>query len=209
MAKIVGVGSQQRQDFLYRADITMTGSAQRVLGASASRSLLLLQNIGSHAMNVEIGAAAAHATLSSGTVSAITVDNVGLGYSMAPIVALLGGGSSNNPGLSSYVGSTQPNTPAPQHPATAHAVMTGSAPNMTISSITVDDPGSGYDIAPYVLIYNHPMDPNGVATVTSSTGLVLPANMTAPIRFDATGCPTEGVSVIGTASDVLICRWMD
>lgn len=187
----------------------MTGSAQLVLGASASRSLLLLQNIGTHAMNVEIGAGAAHATLSTGSVSSITVDNAGFGYTIAPSVILYGGGSSNNPALVAYVGSTQPNTPAPQNPATAHAVMSGSAGALTIASITVDNPGSGYDIAPYVLIVNNVMDPNGAATVTASTGLVLPASMTAPLKFDATCCPTEPISVIGTAADRLICRWMD
>ena len=207
--KLVGAGGQGRRDYLYRADVTMSGSAQLVLGQSQSRSHLLLFNTAATAMGIEVGCGAATATITSGGVSAITVTNAGFGFSRPPLVTLVGGGLTNDPSMANYTGCTQPNTPSPQHPALAHAVMSGSAPTMTIGSIVVDDPGVGYTLAPYVLLENDSMDPNGCSAVTINTGLLLPAAMNAPIAFDSTACPTEPISVIGTATQLLTCRWMD
>jgi hypothetical protein len=207
--KLVGAGGQGRRDYLYRADVTMSGSAQLVLGQSQSRSHLLLFNTAATAMGIEVGCGAATATITSGGVSAITVTNAGFGFSRPPLVTFFGGGLTNDPSMANYTGCTQPNTPSPQHPAAAHCVMTGTAPTMTIGSIVVDDPGVGYTLAPYVLIQNDPMDPNGAAIPSVSGGIILPASMGAPIVWNGTVCPTEPISVIGTAAAVLVCRWMD
>lgn len=206
-----GSRGQQAQANLYRADVTLGGStAQLVLGRSMSRSCLILQNLGTHAMNIEIGFGAATATLSGTTVASIAVTNAGFNYTKPPLVRILGGGPPGGaPGglgyNSSYVGLAQPNGYSPSHPAIAHAVLVAGA----ISSIVVDDPGTGYLIAPYVQILGSDLDPNGAALPSSTSGISLPLSQAVPIAFNGTLCPTDPVSVIGTSGDTLLCRWAD
>lgn len=206
--KIVGASGQVAAHPLYYADAVMTGSAQLVLARSQARCFLMFQNTGSHAMYVEIGSARAHATLTSGAVSSVTVDNAGFNFTKPPVVRFLGGGNAGN---SAYAGLGQPGGASPNssltagRPAQARAVLTTGA----VTSIVVDDGGAGYVTAPYVLIFNDDLDPNGAAIPSATSGIVLPANMTAPIAFEGTFCPTESISVLGTASDVLLARWSD
>jgi hypothetical protein len=211
VVKLIGAGGQQVQHYLWRSDVTMTGSAQLVLGRSQARCLLLLHNVGINSMYLEIGSGAAAATLTSGKVSSIAVTNAGFNYSKPPLVRILGGGQAGN---SSYLGLNQPNGPGPNsqggftgRPATAHAVMTGAVGSQTIASIAIDDGGAGYAIAPYVQIMNDDLDPYGAAVPAVLTGIVLAAGDT--LKFDATASPTDPISVIGTAADILTCRWMD
>jgi hypothetical protein len=209
--KIVGSGGQQVQHFLFRSDLTMSGAAQLVLARSQSRCLLLLHNAGINPMYIEIGAGAATATITNGAVSSIAVTNTGFNFTKPPAVRLVGGGQAGN---SSYLGLNQPNGPGPNsmagltgHPAAAHCVMTGSAGAQTISSIVVDHGGAGYVIAPYVHIFNDDLDPYGAALPAAGAALLLSAGNS--LRFDASACPTESISVLGTSADKLIARWMD
>lgn len=161
-------------------------------------------------MFVEFGCGRAHATLTSGAVTSVSVDNSGFGFTRPPLVRFLGGGYFGN---SSYLGLNQPGGQAPNsmsgapagRPALAHAVLTGGA----ISSIVVDDGGAGYAIAPYVLLVNSDLDPYGASIPSATSGMTLPANQTVPVAFNGTFCPTEPIAVLGTAADVLFCGWTD
>ena len=167
-------------------------------------------------MSIEFGAGAATAVLTNGVVTSVTVTNAGLNFTKPPRLRFLGGGqpevtSSNNPVSNvvnpSYVGLSQPNAPAPSNIATALAVLSGAYP-ATIASITVTNGGSGYIIPPYVQVSNSDLDPNGVAAPSATVGIQLAAGVS--IRFDATMCPTDPVSVWGaTLGQTFVCRWAD
>ena len=206
--RLVGSGGQVRRDPLYDATVALSGSAQLVLPVHQSRSVLILQNLSSHSMAVEIGTARAHATLTSGVVSSVTVDNAGFGFTKPPVIEFLGGGNAGN---SSYLGLGQPGGASPNsslnagRPARAHAVLTTGA----VSSIVVDDGGAGYVHAPFVFLYNSDLDPYGAAIPALGTAGFLLAAGSAAVVFNGTACPTDSVSVIGTAADVLMCKWME
>jgi hypothetical protein len=202
--KHVGISNQSRRDRLYSADGTIAtgGTPQLVLAQSQARSFLFLQNISSNALLFEIGSALAHATISSGVVTAITVDNAGFNFTKPPVIELVGGGSAGN---SSYLGLNQPNGESPSHPAKAHCVLTGDA----VSSIVVDDGGAGYVVAPFCLIYDSDLDPYGAALPSATSGILLLAQGDALV-FNATCCPTDPVAVYGsTTGQPYVCRWMD
>ena len=213
-----GTANQARNDYLYVADVSIVsgGTAQLVLGKSISRSYLYLQNLDSGPMYVEFGNARATCTISGGKVNAVTVTNAGFGYSFPPIVRFLGGGvgpplpaQGLGPAGSPFLGGNQVNYPAPSHFATAHAVMTGSAPNQTVSSIFIDDGGAGYLTAPFVFLDNSPLDPYGAAVPSLGGGMLL-VPQGEPLIFNGTCCPTDAISVFsGTGGAVLACRWMD
>lgn len=210
--KLVGSGNQSAEHYFYRADSTITtgGTAQLILGRAQSRSHFFIQNISTGVMYVEIGTGAAHATLTGNVVTSVTVDNAGFGFSHAPLVRFLGGGYAGN---SSYTGLAQPGGAAPDtgagSPAKARCIMTGSAPNMSISSIIVDYGGTGYAIAPYVQILNSDLDPNGAAVPSSGVGIQLAANG-GSIYYNGTTCPTDPIAIWGaTTSQAFLCRWMD
>lgn len=87
--------------------------------------------------------------------------------------------------------------------------MTGSVPNQTVSSITIDDGGAGYLKAPYVQIFNSDLDPYGSAVPASGSGLLLEPQG-APLIWNGTICPTDPIAVWSpTTSAVLICRYLD
>jgi hypothetical protein len=198
--KLVGAGAQQVAHYLYKADLTLTGSAQPVLACSLARSYLLLQNTGINPMYLEVGAGAAHATISGGKVTGVTIDNAGFNYTKPPLVRLMGGGYAGN---TSYLGLNQPLGNAPTNVATALASLSGGA----ISAITVNNGGSLYAVAPYVQIINSDLDPYGCAVPAIGTGIQLSAGQ--QMIWNGTFCPTEAVSVIGTSGDKLICRWSE
>ena len=159
MARIIGFTEQQVLTPVYRADgkIASGGTAQLILPRAAPRSSLLLQNTSSSdTLYFEFGGARATATLSNGAVSSFTITNAGFGYTYPPSVHFLGGGNTLN-GRDLGVG--YPNQAAPSNYATAHCVLTSGA----VSSIVIDNPGSGYDIAPYILLLNDPNDNFGAA----------------------------------------------
>ena len=92
--------------------------------------------------------ASATATVSSGTVSGITITNVGSGYASAPTVSI-----SAPPSIGVGVGTT----------ATATAVLGGNF----LYDIQITNPGLGYTIAPKVLI-SSPIQSNTFENLTTS-----------------------------------------
>ena len=208
---LVGAAGQIAQHNLYDASGTIASNTlpQLILPRARSRSFLFVQNLSSaNTMYIQIGFALATATLSTGTVASVAVVNGGFGYSAAPHIEFLGGGASNWP---SYLGATEPTTPPPNHPAKAHCVMTGSAPNMVISSIVVDDPGSGYLIAPYVMIRAAQTDPNGALDPSLSSGNGIPLlPLGGDYYLNGTVCPTDPVSIFcnNGAGQRFTCKFM-
>ncbi len=208
--KLQGAELQQKRHYLYAADITMTGSAQLVLGQSQARSLLKLKNIGINAMWIEFGGARATATLTSGAVTGISLTNVGFNYTKPPLVRFLGGGYAGN---SSFLGLGQPNAAAPNsmanltgRPAVAVALLSGGA----VNSFTIEDGGAGYATPPYVQLINSDLDPNGVALPASGApGVGWQLAPGEAMSFEASACTTDAVSVVGTLGDILVARWMD
>lgn len=159
-------------------------------------------------MLLEMGSARATATLTSGVVTSCSVTNAGFGFSYAPLIRFIGGGPVGKnpngrfltPGIPPYSG--------PSNTASAHCVMTGSAPNMTLSSIVIDNGGSGYVNAPYVRIENDQNDPNGCAVPSATVGIQIPPNGGNYV-FNGTCCPTDSFSVFcGTSSSAYACKWM-
>ena len=215
--RLPGTGNQARNDYLYCQDVKITsgGTAQIVLPKSISRSFLFLQNLDVGPMTLEFGSARATCTITNGAVTSVTVTNAGFGYSQPPIVRFLGGGPGDTiPQVPSgqgspFIGGSQPNYPAPSNFAQAHCVMTGSAPNLSVSSITIDNPGALYLRAPYVFLDNSPLDPYGAAVPSSTVGILLPSGSPAMI-FNGTCCPTDAVSVWSPNTNAsLVARWMD
>lgn len=211
-----GTLGQQRRDLTYDASgsITAGGTAQLLLPEAKSRGYLFIQNISDTAMNVEFGSARATCTISNGKVSTITVTNAGFGFTFAPTVTFIGGGIYGQNGIygtniSQFVGVGGPGYPAPNKPATAHCVMSGSAGALTVSSIVIDDAGAGYVAAPYVLITNHLADPNGCAVPSTTSGRLLAASG-GSLEFNGTNCPTDPIAVYcATTGKAFVCKYMD
>lgn len=169
--RLPNVGDQFTRTPGYRADGSIASASlpQLILPSSLSRSSLLLQNTSSAIMWVEMGSARAHATITGGVVTSITIDNAGFNFTKPPVIELLGGGNAGN---STYLGLGQPGAPSPNsqltpgRPAKAHAVLSGGV----VNSIVVDDGGAGYAIAPYVFIINSDLDPYGCADPSANSG---------------------------------------
>lgn len=199
--KLIGSGNQVRQDDLYDASgsITTGGTAQLILPQSKARSYLYLQNNGPDDLWVEIGPPRATAVLTSGVVTSVTVNNAGMRFTYPPLILFEGGGPENGNGLDLGLG--QPLGVSPNNVATAHAVMTGSAGARSISSIAIDNGGSGYAVAPYVQIINDPKDPYGAAvpSLGNAGAFFLSATMM-PLVFNGTTCPTSAISVYGAVT---------
>jgi hypothetical protein len=209
--RLMNSGGQSRHDTLYIADGTITagGTAQLVLGRSMSRTLLKLQNLSLGPLYFEFGSARATATITNGAVTAVTVTNAGGGFSYAPVIEFLGGGGNDGPTANpSYLGLAQDGAPSPSRPAKARCIMTGSAPNMSVASIVIDNPGAKYLCPPYVFIRNSDLDPNGFAAPSATSGMLL-SGQSAPFILNGTACHTDPVSVFGaTTGAAYLCRWM-
>lgn len=207
--KLLGAGNQSGFHNMYDASGTITsgGTAQLVLPIALSRSSLVFVNDSDTNMYLEIGGARATASLSSGAVSSCSVTNVGFGYSRPPSVVFLGGTLSNRASSPTYTGQGLPCWPSPSNPAQARCVMTGSAPNQTVSSITIDNPGSGYAYPPIVMLINDPLDLYGAAVPSAGVGILLLANGG---NYTANGsiCTTDQISVFcATISKAFTCKY--
>lgn len=179
MSALVGVSGQQKRIHFYDASGTITsgGTAQLIVPEALARSSWVFVNNSDTTMYLEIGMARATATISGGKVTSVAVTNAGFGFSIAPTVKFLGGGfTGGNAYNPTYLSAGLPDYLAPASPATAHCVMTGSAPNMSISSIVIDNGGSGYNSAPYVEIHNSLNDPYGCAVPSATSGIGILAN---------------------------------
>lgn len=206
-------GQQARGRVLFDASgVLANGNPVLVLSRSMSRCYLFLQNVGTSALVFEFGPARATATLTNGAVSSIAVTNAGFGFSYPPSVELLGGGGADLPyGNSNFLGVGQDGAPSPVKPATATCVMTGSAPNMSIASITVQSGGANYKTPPYALIRNSANDPNGCAIPTTtpasatSTGILLAAGE--KLIWTGDYCPIDQLAVVGVTGGIFTCKY--
>jgi len=225
---LLNARDQNVRDDFYVADGTITSgnSAQLLLPESKSRSYLYIQNLSAHTMYVEFGGARATATITSGAVTSFSITNAGFGYTIAPTVHLLGGGSGGNatsatnaiggiptwpsPGDNAFVGPRLGSTT--DRRARAHCTLSAGA----VNAFVIDDPGSGYINAPYVFLQNSliPPDPFGVAIPSSSSGYALAAvsttsNTPSYLQFNGTACPTSAVAIVSSGtSDAFVCRWL-
>ena len=201
MNALVGYRNQTMDDHMFDASGTITsgGTAQLVLPVAITRSSLIIQNISDTAMYVSIGAPTATASLTSGGVSSITAVNNGLLYSRAPQIFFLGGALANRASAPTYTPVGLPDYPAPANPASAHCVMTGSAGSMTISSIVVDNPGSGYAYPPYVLLVNDPLDPYGISVPSATSGILLAASG-GSYTVNGSVCTTDQIGIFCVSS---------
>jgi hypothetical protein len=202
MARVIGFTEQQNLTPVYRADgsIAAGGTPQLILPRAAPRSSIIIQNTStSDTITLEFGCARATATVSNGKVTAITVTNAGFGFTYAPSVHFLGGGNVLN-GRDLGVG--YPNQLAPSNYATAHCVLS----NGSISSIVIDNPGSGYDCAPYVQLLNDPNDTYGSAVPSATVGYKLTAGSV--FRESYNVVTTDTIAVYGgTTGDSWFCMY--
>lgn len=202
--KLTASGDQQVRHFMFDASgTTGAGTPTLVLARSASRSLLYFKNTSIAPMWLEFDGPRATAVLTNGVVTSVTITNAGFGFSKPPIVRFLGGGSANN---SSYLGLGQPNGIAPSDHAKGVAVMTGTAPNMSVASVTIDNGGSLYAAPPYVQLITSDLDPYGAALPAVGVGWQLDSNES--IEFNGTACPTEAISVFAANAQTYTCKWM-
>lgn len=199
MGAVPGILGQQRQIQTYDLSGTITtgGTSQLITPIPYSLSSFLIQNISTANMWVEFGGARATATLSNGTVASCAITNAGFGYSKSPKVIFYGGGYTGNNQINpSFLSAGLPSYQAPTNIAQAYCVMTGSAPTMKVSSIVIENAGSGYNTAPLVYLQNDPLDPFGCADPfynSVATGYELLPQ--ASISADASVCPTDQIAV--------------
>jgi len=111
------------------------------------------------------GGALATATISGGLVTGFTIVNGGFGFTAPPLIRFQGGAAycpltglgPSGAGLPGYASPNNFPNNAGYYPARAHTVLTGGV----ITSIVIDDPGSGYAFPPFVDIVNDPSDRYG------------------------------------------------
>lgn len=210
MSALQGLRGQDYRDRMFDASGTIAsgGTAQLILPEAKMRSSLMIENSSDTDMVIEIGAGRASCTISSGVINAVSVTNAGFGYSLAPTVKFIGGAypGSITTSLSLSL-PADPSWPSPQHVAKAHCVMTGSAPNMTISSIVIDDGGALYQYPPYVQLTNSLLDPWGGAVPSATVGILLKANG-GSYTSNGSICTTDQISVFcATTSKAYMCKY--
>lgn len=212
MAALVGLRGQFYKDPLFDASGTIANVsvAQLIVPLANSRTSLYLQNNSTSPMYFEFGPARASATLTNGAVSAVNVTNAGFGYSLPPTVTFLSGswGSSGSPiATPTYSTVGLPDYASPSNVAQAHCVMSGSAPNMSVGSIVIDNPGAAYAYPPKVILTNNPLDPYGCAAPSTNAGITLAAG-SPPLIFNGSLCPTDQISVFCSAANVnFACKY--
>lgn len=202
MSALIGIRGQKHKDRVFDASGTISsgGTAQLLLPQADSRSSLIIQNISDTAMVIEFGSGRATASLTGTGVSSCAVTNAGFGYSMAPVITFYGGGWDQKGTLTpTYTLQGLPDWASPDNEAKAHCVMTGSAPNMTIASIVIDNPGAGYVYPPYVFMTNRALDPFGCAVPSATVGVSLAVG-SAPFIMNGSVCSTDQISIFCASS---------
>lgn len=211
MAALVGYAGQVNTNRLFDASgaVTVGGTPQLILPIARIRTSLIIENSSSSTMYLEFGGARASATLTSGAVSSVSVTNAGFGYTRPPSVVFYGGafGPPGNPqSAPAYALPGLPDWTAPSNVATAHCVMTGAAGSMTVNSIVIDNPGSGYAYPPYVLLVNDINDPFGAAVPSATSGIQITGG--GAYSVNASICPTDQISVFCSASSAtFVCKY--
>ncbi len=202
-----GARGQQQLDNYYDASGTIgdDSTAQLLIPQRKSCSTLVVQNISAGIIMIQIGIRPGVASLTSGAVSSVSVPDAGFGFLMSPTVEFLGGGNANDP---ASFGGTEPGWPPPFRPAQGRAIMQSSAlGGLEIASITVDDPGSGYLVAPYVAITASRTDPTGVGIASATAGFLL--SPTWSYYLEGTACVTTAISVWGANNgQAYTAKWM-
>jgi hypothetical protein len=213
-----GSREQTIRDHYYRADGTIAASntSQLLLPERKSTSFLILANNSNATLWFEIGGARATATISGGGLASFAITNGGFGYQVPPIVRLYGGGNGGNPvcpGVGLYgwpapgdAGFTQPRMGSPTaRQGIAHAVLTLGV----LTSIEIEDPGSGYVVAPQVFLENAILDPFGCADPyfgSANSGFQLVAG--GSYYVNGTHCPTDAIAIWGaTMGQSYACAW--
>lgn len=200
--KLNGSGGQRTRTHFYDASGTITsgGTAQLIVPEARERTSWVFVNNSDTVMTLEFGAARATASLSSGTVSSLSVTNAGFGYSIAPNIEFYGGAYGTPTQITpTSVLQGLPDFISPSNSAKARCVMSGSAPNMTVGSIVVDNPGSNYAYPPFVLLTNNHADPFGAAVPSATVGLLMVASG-GSYTNNGTICVTDQISVFCSAS---------
>lgn len=157
---LIGAKGQQSDDRTYtiQGTIASATASQLITPIATSRSFFFIQNNSSSIMWIGFGSALATATISGGAVTGCTIVNGGFGFTAPPIIEFLGGAAycpltglgPSGAGLPGYASPNNFPNNAGYHPAIAHTVLTGGV----VTSIVIDDPGSGYVFAPWVDIRN-------------------------------------------------------
>lgn len=205
--QLVGSAGQNSYQETWDASGTITSgsAAQLILPRTFMRSYFFFQNTSANIMLLEFGSARATATITNGVVTSVAVTNAGFGFSYAPLISFVGGGTNTQNGRFLVPGIPPYSSPA--NVATARCIMTGSAPNMTVASIVVDNGGSGYKSAPYVRIQNDQNDPFGCCAPSATIGIQVPPNG-GNISYNGTFCLTDSISVFcATSTSTFVCKY--
>lgn len=190
-----GTRNQQNIDDALDFSTTITGAAaQIVVPQQLTRSYLFFHNPGANPMTLDFGPATATAALTGSTIASVTGVNNGVGYLVIPQVTLLGGlrvgDLVNNPGTVGGRIAT----------VTVNALSSGA-----INGYTVNDPGTGYIVAPTVVLSNSAPNLGGGSRVpTALNGIVILSK--GSFVMENTFCTTGAIAVIGTAADPFICK---
>ncbi len=189
-------GQTHLDDLLDFSGAVASGGTPQILCPQQPRRLsIFIGNLAaSNTITIGIGPPKCTATLTGNTVTSIAASNAGLGYSIRPNVRILGGLIDGDYQL------------GPARSAVAHAVMTGSAPNQTISSIVIDDPGSGYLVAPLIYLENPLPTLGGGATIPSATaGIPLLSGQS--LTFSGSILvPTSAIAIFSAGTDAFVCK---
>lgn len=189
-----GTRNQQNNDELLDFSAAIAGApAQILLPQHLTRSYVFIHNPGANPMTLDFGAATATAALTGSTIASVTGVNNGIGYLIVPQVTLLGGlrvgDLVNNPGT---VGGRI---------ATVTAVIGSGA----ITSYVVNDPGTGYIVAPTVMLTNSAPNLGGGCRVpTALNGIVVASK--GSFVMENNFVTTGAIAVLGTAADIVICK---
>ncbi len=164
---LIGAKGQQSNDRLYtiQGKIASATASQLITPIANSRTFLFVQNNSAATMWIGFGSALATATISGGAVTGCTIVNGGFGFTAPPIIDFLGGAAycpltglgPSGAGLPGYAAPNNFPNNAGYRPAKAHTVLTAGV----VTSIVIDDPGSGYAFAPFVDIRNEHSDRYG------------------------------------------------
>lgn len=207
--KLVGASGQfvKHPTFNNSGTIASGGTAQLILPERPRCSMILVQNISTASMYLEIGSARATATLTSGVVTSVSITNAGFGFTVPPIVEFIGGGdSSANP---NYLGAPLPGVQAPTNVATGIAVLGTGGSAGTVASITIVNGGAHYTKAPLVFIRNSENDPYGCATPSATSGIFLSPNG-GSFYENGTCCTTDALAIYcPTSSSAYTVCYMD
>jgi hypothetical protein len=132
------------------------------------------------------------AVLTGGVVTSFTIQNAGFGYTRPPRFEAFGGGNGN----SSFLGVGQVGYPSPNVPVKARCVLTAGA----LTSLVIDNPGSGYVTPPYIALRNDPLDLMGCADPSIGGGSGIFLGATQSYYVNGTACTTDQVAVYGSGS---------